>query len=110
MSVDLGRITLNPPVFLAPMAGITDVPFPALAARFGAGLVASEMAASAEVVRGKPSAWAPAELGFDDGRTAVQLDGIAPGLRARILTLTDPAAVTAAIRGLADCEALDAAA
>jgi tRNA-dihydrouridine synthase B len=78
MPVDLGRMSLDPPVFLAPMAGITDVPFRSLATRFGAGLVVSEMVASAEMVRAKPSARARAELGFDDGRTAVQLAGREP--------------------------------
>jgi tRNA-dihydrouridine synthase B len=71
-------MSLDPPVFLAPMAGITDVPFRALALRYGAGLVVSEMVASAEVVRAKPSARARAALGFNDGRTAVQLAGREP--------------------------------
>jgi nifR3 family TIM-barrel protein len=38
--------------FLAPMAGITDRPFRALAERFGAGLVVSEMIASAALTTG----------------------------------------------------------
>jgi tRNA-dihydrouridine synthase B len=75
MSVDLERIILDPPVFLAPMAGITDVPFRDVALRCGAGLVVSEMVASAEVVQAKPSARARAELGFGRSRTAVQLAG-----------------------------------
>jgi tRNA-dihydrouridine synthase B len=78
MPVVLDRMSLGPPVFLAPMAGITDVPFRALALRCGAGLVVSEMVASAEVVRATASARARAELGFDDGRTAVQLAGREP--------------------------------
>jgi tRNA-dihydrouridine synthase B len=82
MSVALGCIDLDPPVFLAPMAGITDVPFRTLAMRFGAGLVVSEMVASGEIVRAKPSARARAELGFDNGRTAVQLAGRDPEVMA----------------------------
>ncbi len=78
MSVDLGRIELDPPVFLAPMAGITDVPFRTLALRFGAGLVVSEMVASAEVVRARPTARARATLGLGSERTAVQLAGRDP--------------------------------
>ena len=57
------------------MAGITDVPFRALALRLGADRVVSEMVASAEVVRAKPSARARAELGLGQARTAVQLAG-----------------------------------
>ncbi len=39
----IGNIELNNPVFLAPMAGITDKPFREVCRRFGAGLVFSEM-------------------------------------------------------------------
>jgi tRNA-dihydrouridine synthase B len=75
MSVSLGCIALDPPVFLAPMAGITDVPAREVALGFGAGLVVSEMVASGEVLRARPSARARAELGLGSGRTAVQLAG-----------------------------------
>ena len=54
MRIALGDITLAPTVFLAPMAGITDLPFRRLVARFGAGLVVSEMVASQEMVQAKP--------------------------------------------------------
>ena len=40
------------PVFLAPLSGITDVPFRRIARRLGAGLVVSEMVASGEFVKG----------------------------------------------------------
>lgn len=39
------------PVFLAPMTGVSDLPFRRLAHAFGAGLVISEMVASAELVQ-----------------------------------------------------------
>ncbi len=41
-------------VVLAPMSGVTDAPFRALARRLGAGAVVSEMVASEELVRGRP--------------------------------------------------------
>jgi tRNA-dihydrouridine synthase B len=75
MAVTLGCTTLDPPVFLAPLAGITDVPFRNLVLGFGAGLVVSEMVASREVLDSKPSARARALLGLDESRTAVQLAG-----------------------------------
>ena len=78
LPVSLGPLTLNPPVFLAPLAGITDLPFRRLVARFGAGLVVSEMVASAEVVRAQPEARARAELGFGEQATSVQLAGRDP--------------------------------
>lgn len=78
MPIALGPLAINPPVFLAPLAGITDLPFRRLVARFGAGLVVSEMVASAEVVRAHPEARARAELGFGEQATAVQLAGRDP--------------------------------
>ncbi|KQT60601.1 MULTISPECIES: tRNA dihydrouridine synthase DusB [unclassified Aureimonas] len=48
----LSGLTLPNRVFLAPLSGISDVPFRRLARRFGAGLVVSEMVASAEFVAG----------------------------------------------------------
>jgi len=78
MDPRLGPLALTPPVLLAPLAGITDLPFRRLVARFGAGLVVSEMVASQEVVQAKPLARARAELGFDQARTSVQLAGREP--------------------------------
>jgi tRNA-dihydrouridine synthase B len=66
---------LDPPVFLAPLAGITDLPFRRIVAGFGAGLVVSEMVASQDVVQGRPLARARAELGFGEAATSVQLVG-----------------------------------
>ena len=55
----------------------------ALSARFGAGLVVSEMVASEEVVRAQPEARARAELGFGEVATSVQLAGRDPALDGR---------------------------
>lgn len=66
------------PVLLAPMAGITDLPFRRLVAGFGAGLLVSEMVASQEMVQAKPGVRERAELGLGEARTAVQLAGRDP--------------------------------
>ncbi|MFU1476967.1 tRNA dihydrouridine synthase DusB [Roseovarius sp. C7] len=71
----IAGLGLTPPVFLAPLAGITDLPFRSLVARFGAGLVVSEMVASQEMVQAKPGVREKAELGFGAENTAVQLAG-----------------------------------
>lgn len=49
----IGDVTLSGRAFLAPMAGITDAPFRTLAEQHGAGLVVSEMIASAALSTGK---------------------------------------------------------
>jgi tRNA-dihydrouridine synthase B len=66
---------LTPAVFLAPMAGITDLPTRSLVARFGAGLVVSEMVASQELLARRPGTREKAELGLGFEGTAVQLAG-----------------------------------
>jgi len=74
----LGNQEINPPVFLAPLAGITDVPFRNLVQSFGAGLVVSEMVASQEMVQKKPGVKERAELGFGINNTSVQIAGCNP--------------------------------
>lgn len=75
MTVHVADLKLDPPVFLAPLAGITDRPFRDLVSSFGAGLVVSEMVASQEMVQSKPGVREKAELGFGGANTAVQIAG-----------------------------------
>lgn len=75
MSIRLNDTILDPPVFLAPLAGITDLPFRELVARFGAGLVVSEMIASQDLINAKPGVREKAELGFGVAGTSVQIAG-----------------------------------
>ncbi len=76
--MQLAALGFAPPVFLAPMAGITDLPFRRVVARFGAGLVVSEMVASEDMMRDQPLAKSRAELGLGEHATAVQLAGRDP--------------------------------
>ena len=68
-------LNLTPPVFLAPMAGITDLPYRSLVAKFGAGLVVSEMIASGEWLTSRPGTREKAELGLGVEGTSVQIAG-----------------------------------
>jgi tRNA-dihydrouridine synthase B len=52
--LQIGNHILPNQVMLAPMSGVTDLPFRRLAHRLGAGLVVSEMVASEELVRERP--------------------------------------------------------
>ncbi|MDP5362554.1 MAG: tRNA-dihydrouridine synthase, partial [Paracoccaceae bacterium] len=74
-SLLLDDVALSPPVALAPLAGITDLPYRQLVASFGAGWVVSEMVASQEMVQAKPGVRERAELGYDQDATAVQIAG-----------------------------------
>ena len=49
----IGDVTLSNRAFLAPMSGITDLPFRKLAWKYGAGLVVSEMVASEAFIAGQ---------------------------------------------------------
>ena len=54
MGIRIGPIETRNRVFLAPMSGVTDEPFRAVAHAHGAGLVVSEMVASEELVNARP--------------------------------------------------------
>ncbi|WP_442967095.1 tRNA dihydrouridine synthase DusB [Rhizobium sp. GN54] len=54
----IGQQVLRNRVVLAPMSGVTDLPFRELAWRFGAGLVVTEMIASRELAANAPESWA----------------------------------------------------
>jgi len=71
-----GNARSRPIVALAPLAGITDLPFRSLVGRFGADFVVSEMVASQDMVNERPGTRDKALVGETDGPpTAVQLAG-----------------------------------
>lgn len=72
--IRVGRHELSAPVLLAPMSGVTDLPFRRLAHSLGAGLVVSEMVASEHLVREKHDARRRAE-GADLHPFVIQLAG-----------------------------------
>ena len=61
-----GGVRIDTPVILAPMSGVTDLPFRRLARALGAGLVVSEMIASWAMLRENRTTLRMAEL--DSGR------------------------------------------
>jgi tRNA-dihydrouridine synthase B len=77
-SIDVGPVTIDAPVILAPMTGVTDLPFRKLVKRYGAGLTVSEMIASQAMIREtrqslQKAAWDPLEE-----PVSLQLAGCAP--------------------------------
>ena len=88
MTIHVAEQPLSMPVLLAPMAGITDLPFRRLVAGFGAGLVVSEMIASGELVKSRGGTRARA---LTDGQagTAVQIAGRDPALMAEAARMAE---------------------
>jgi tRNA-dihydrouridine synthase B len=79
MSIKIGRLTLDAPVILAPMSGITDLPFRRLVKSLGAGLVVSEMVASQAMIRQNRRTLTMAATEPEGYPMAVQLAGCEPG-------------------------------
>lgn len=87
MTIAIGSVILDTPVLLAPMSGVTDRPFRALARRYGAGLVFSEMIASQQMVRAHRDTLRMSAACEDEGLMAVQLAGCDPAVMAEAALL-----------------------
>jgi tRNA-dihydrouridine synthase B len=78
-SIDLGQhVRIETPVILAPMSGVTDLPFRRTAKQLGAGMVVSEMIASWAMIRENQKTLGMAEIDGCGGVSAVQLAGCEP--------------------------------
>jgi len=73
-TLSIGRHQLSNIAVLAPMSGVSDLPFRRLAAQYGAGMVVSEMVASESFVRGDAETQMRTES-QDKGLHVVQLAG-----------------------------------
>ena len=76
--ISVGPVTTPGKVWLAPMTGISDLPFRRSAARLGAAYVATEMVACAELARGRPDVVRRAAVGDGLPLMVVQLVGRDP--------------------------------
>ena len=76
--INLGSLTIANPVILAPLSGVTDLPFRRLARQHGAGLVVSEMIASWAMLRENRATLRMAEVDGGEGPSSVQLAGCDP--------------------------------
>jgi tRNA-dihydrouridine synthase B len=74
-AVDLGTFRVSPPLFLAPMAGFTNLAFRRIAKRLGCGLTTTEMAMADGIVRGHPKTWALTALAEEERPAGVQIAG-----------------------------------
>jgi len=87
MSIRLGSITLDDPVILAPMLGVTDLPFRRMVKARGAALVVSEMIASQAAIRETRQSLTMAKTCADEQPMAVQLAGCEPEVMAEAAKL-----------------------
>jgi tRNA-dihydrouridine synthase B len=87
VSIRLGSITLEDPVILAPMSGVTDLPFRRIVKRQGATLVVSEMIASQAAIRDTRQSLTMAQSCADEQPMAVQLAGCEPRVMAEAAKL-----------------------
>jgi tRNA-dihydrouridine synthase B len=81
-SLSIGPVTLDNPVILAPMSGVTDMPFRRLVKRMGAGLVVSEMIASQAMIRANKQTMKMASNCAEEHPMSVQLAGCEPEVMA----------------------------
>ena len=77
-SVRIGSVDVGGRAWIAPMTGVSDLPFRRAASRLGAAYVATEMVASAEFARGRPDVVRRAAVGEGLPLMVVQLVGRDP--------------------------------
>ena len=87
MTIKIGSIELENNVILAPMSGVSDMPYRRLAKRFGAGLVISEMIASQAMIYANRKTLKMASNCAEEFPMAVQLAGCEPLLMAEAARL-----------------------
>ncbi len=78
MSFSIGHIEISDPVFMAPMSGISDLPYRRIVKRYGAGLVFSEMIASRVMLQGETGSLRASTDYSEEFPMAVQLAGCEP--------------------------------
>lgn len=78
-ALDIGSVTVGGRVWIAPMTGVSDLPFRRAASRLGAAYVATEMVACAEFSKGRPDVVRRAAVGEGLPLMVVQLVGRDPG-------------------------------
>ena len=87
MSISLDMVALEDPVILAPMSGVTDLPFRRIVKQHGAALVVSEMIASQAAIRETRQSLTMAQSCPEEQPLAVQLAGCEPAVMAEAAKL-----------------------
>jgi len=85
----IGPIEIEAPVILAPMSGVTDLPFRRLVKGFGAGLVVTEMIASQAMIRQVRRSLKMASFTEEERPISMQLAGCEPHVVAEAAKLNE---------------------
>src|SRR4029450_3615164 len=83
----IGRYETNPPVVLAPMAGITNLAFRRLCREQGAGLYVCEMITTVGIVERNPKTRRMIAFGPGEHPRSVQLYGVDPAIVGRAVAI-----------------------
>jgi len=76
--IDIGPVRIDCPVVLAPMTGVTDMPFRTLVRRYGSGLNVTEMIASPAMIRETRQSLQKAAWDATEEPVSLQLAGCSP--------------------------------
>lgn len=95
MTLSLGTLKFDAPVFLAPMSGVTDAPYRALARRFGPCIMVSEMFASSLLRQASAPRSRPAPSFAAEAPLIVQLVGGEPAAMAEAARIAADAGAAA---------------
>ena len=76
--ISIGPVTIDTPVILAPMTGVTDMPFRTLVRRYGSGLNVTEMIASPAMIRQTRQSLQKAAWHLSEEPVSMQLAGCVP--------------------------------
>lgn len=77
--LSIGHVTVDSPLVLAPMAGITDLPFRLINRSFGCGLAFTEMISASSLVHGSEKTFRMLSTALEDRPLGVQIFGSDPG-------------------------------
>lgn len=94
--LSMGTLVVDPPLVLAPMAGLTDVTFRRLVRRIGGvGLVVSEIVSSEGLVRGGKNSLRLLRTAAEEHPVSLQISGADPEVLARAALLCEEAGADA---------------
>ena len=87
--IQVGPVRIDSPVILAPMTGVTDLPFRRAVKRYGAGLTVSEMIASQAMIRETRQSLQKSWWDQSEQRVSLQLAGCEPKVMAEAARLNE---------------------